>query len=189
MIKAASNYHRLINHAIRNNAAYSVRRMAMVRRAAVMFLLFMTCTPVCADPKEDALTAYHKFFESFTTDNHEQVALLFAPDALFYGTGSAEVVTTRDGIRQYFAGALTGKRGTTKATPFEQTALVLSDTVVAVSGKWQSERTLDGKMVTAGPSRNTVVMQKRGEQWLIVQFHNSPTPKPPTTPPGAASTR
>jgi ketosteroid isomerase-like protein len=33
-------------------------------------------------------------------------------------------------------------------------------------------------MVTAGPSRNTVVMQKRGDRWLIVQFHNSPTPKP-----------
>jgi hypothetical protein len=23
------------------------------------------------------------------------------------------------------------------------------------------------------------VMQKRGDRWLIVQFHNSPTPKPP----------
>jgi ketosteroid isomerase-like protein len=33
-------------------------------------------------------------------------------------------------------------------------------------------------MVTAGPARNTVVMQRRGDRWLIVQFHNSPTPKP-----------
>ena len=106
---------------------------------------------------------------------------MFAPDALFYGTSSREVVTTREGIRQYFVNALSGKRGTVKATPFEQAALVLSDTVVAISGKWQSERTLDGKMVTAGPSRNTVVTQKRGDQWLIVQFHNSPTPKPPAS--------
>ena len=75
-------------------------------------------------------------------------------------------------------------RGEVKARPFEQTALQLSDTVVAISGKWQSERTLDGKMVTAGPSRNTVVMQKRGDRWLIVQFHNSPTPKP--RPPASA---
>jgi uncharacterized protein (TIGR02246 family) len=161
----------------------------MLRRVAVVSLLLMTCTPVFAGPKEDALAAYHQFFESFTTDNHDKVALLFAPDALFYGTGSTEVVTTRDGIRQYFVGALTGKRGTTKATPFEQTALVLSDTIVAISGKWQSERTLDGKMVTAGPSRNTVVMQRRGDQWLIVQFHNSPTPKPPAAPPAAAPAR
>jgi hypothetical protein len=102
---------------------------------------------------------------------------LFAPDALFYGTRSTEVVTTPEGIRQYFVGALSGKRGSVKATPFEQTALVLSDSIVEISGKWQSERTSDGKMVTAGPSRNTVVMQKRGDSWLIVQFHNSPTPK------------
>jgi len=33
-------------------------------------------------------------------------------------------------------------------------------------------------MTTAGPSRCTVVMQKRGDQWLIAQFHNSPTPMP-----------
>jgi SnoaL-like domain len=93
----------------------------MVRRVAVMYLLFMTCTPVFAGPKEDALAAYHRFFELFTTDNHDQVAALFAPDALFYGTGSPEVVTTPEGIRQYFVGALTGKRGTVKATPFAQT--------------------------------------------------------------------
>jgi uncharacterized protein (TIGR02246 family) len=161
----------------------------MVRRVAVMYVLFMTCTPVFAGPKEDALAAYHRFFELFTTDNYDQVAALFAPDALFYGTGSPEVVTTPEGIRQYFVGALTGKRGTVKATPFAQTALVLSDSIVAISGKWQSERTLDGKMVTAGPARNTVVMQKRGDQWLIVQFHNSPTPKPPGAPPGDAQTR
>ncbi len=66
--------------------------------------------------------------------------------------------------------------------------MVLSDSIVAVSGKWQSERTLDGNMVTAGPSRVTVVLQKRGDQWLIVQFHNSPTPKAmPATPMGGSS--
>jgi hypothetical protein len=53
-----------------------------------MYLLFMTCTPVFAGPKEDPLAAYHRFFELFTTDNHDQVAAPFAPDALFYGTGS-----------------------------------------------------------------------------------------------------
>lgn len=161
----------------------------MLRQFAIIFLVFMTCTPTFAGSKEDALAAYHKFFESFTTDNHDQLAALFAPDALFFGTGSSDVVTTPEGIRQYFVAALSGKRGVVKATPFEQTALTLSDSVVAISGKWQSERTLDGKMVTAGPSRNTVVMQRRGDRWLIVQFHNSPTPKPPATPPTAPPTR
>jgi uncharacterized protein (TIGR02246 family) len=150
----------------------------MPGRTALMLTAFLICAPVLAGPKEDALAAYQKFFDAFTTDNHDQIVRLFAPDALFYGTRSTELVTTPEGIRQYFVAALTGTRGSVKATPFEQTALVLSDSVVAISGKWQSERTSEGKMVTAGPSRNTVVMQRRGDRWLIVQFHNSPTPKP-----------
>lgn len=150
----------------------------MPGRIALMLISLLICAPVLAGPKEDALAAYQKFFDAFTTDNHDQIVRLFAPDALFYGTRSTELVTTPEGIRQYFVAALTGTRGSVKATPFEQTALVLSDSVVAISGKWQSERTSEGKMATAGPSRNTVVMQKRGDRWLIVQFHNSPTPKP-----------
>jgi uncharacterized protein (TIGR02246 family) len=150
----------------------------MPGRTALMLISLLICAPVLAGPKEDALAAYQKFFDAFTTDNHDQIVRLFAPDALFYGTRSTELVTTPEGIRQYFVEALSGKRGSVKATPFEQTVLVLSDGVVAISGKWQSERTSGGTMVTAGPSRNTVVMQKRGDRWLIVQFHNSPTPKP-----------
>lgn len=150
----------------------------MTCRIALMSFSLLICVPVLAEPNEEALAAYQKFFEAFTTDNHDQIVRHFAPDAMFYGTRSTELVTTPEGIRQYFVEALTGKRGSVKATPFEQTALVLSDSVVAISGKWQSERTTDGKMVTAGPSRNTVVMQRRGDRWLIVQFHNSPIPKP-----------
>ena len=156
----------------------SLESLRMLARSAVVPFLFVLCGPVVAGPKEDALAAYQKFFEAFITDNHDQIVRLFAPDALFYGTRSTELVTTPEGVRKYFVEALTGTRGTVKATPFEQTASVLSDDVVAISGKWQSERTSDGKMVTSGPSRNTVVMHKRGERWLIVQFHNSPTPKP-----------
>ena len=154
----------------------------MLRRVAATSLLSMACTLAFAGPAEDALAASNKFFESFTDGNHEKITRLFAPDALFYGTNSPDLVLNSEGIRRYFVRALDASRGATKATAFEQTALVLSDTIVAISGKWQSERTLDGKMVTAGPSRNTVVMQKRGSEWLIVQFHNSPTPKPPAAP-------
>ena len=130
-----------------------------------------------AGPKEDAEAAYAQFFAAFTTGSHDRMATLFAPDALFYGTGSPEVVTTPEGVRAYFTRALAGP-AVVQARPLGHTTLVLSDAVVLISGKWQSERTTDGKMVTAGPNRNTVALQKRGDRWLIVQFHNSPTPKP-----------
>jgi uncharacterized protein (TIGR02246 family) len=148
-------------------------------RFHVFLVAVVFSTTIHAGPKEDAVAAYDKFFTSFITGNQNELAALFAPDALFYGTGSTEVVTTPEGVIAYFTAALSGTRGEVKARPFGNKAALLSDNIVAISGKWQSERTLDGKMVTAGPSRVTVVMQKRGDKWLIVQFHNSPTPKPP----------
>jgi len=158
-----------------------------MKSVAAFACLLLLVGNVNASPTEDALAAYDKFFAAFTTDNQDEITTFFTPDAQFYGTNSTEVVTTREGIRKYFLAALTGKRGTTKATQFQRTALALSDTIVAIAGKWQSERTQNGSMVTAGPSRSTVVMQKRGDQWLIVQFHNSPTPKPPASPPAVIS--
>ena len=156
-------------------------------RVSLVLIALAWSALVHAGPKEDALAAYDKFFALFTTGNQNQLAALFAPDALFYGTGSADVVTTPEGVVAYFTEALSAARGETRARSFESTALVLSDNVVAISGKWQSERTLNGKMTTAGPSRVTVVVQKRGDRWLIVQFHNSPTPKLAPPVPAAAS--
>ena len=151
--------------------------MKRIAKALMLFAL-VASQAALAGPKEDAIAAYMKFFQAFTPDNHDMIVTLFAPDAQFFGTLSTDAVTETEGIRKYFVSALNSSRGTVAARPFEQTATVISDGVVLVAGKWQSERTLDGKMTTAGPSRNTVVMQKRGDRWLIVQFHNSPTPKP-----------
>lgn len=91
----------------------------MLSRIALVSFFLLICAPVFAGPKEDALAAYQKFFDAFATDNHDQIVRLFAPDALFYGTRSTELVTTPEGIRQYFVEALTGKRGSVKAIPFE----------------------------------------------------------------------
>ncbi len=144
----------------------------------LMFLLATTFSSViCAGPKEDALSAYEKFFAYFTTDNHDQLVTVFSPDALFYGTISPDLFTTPEPIREYFVKALSSSRGEVKANLFGTTATLLSDEVVIVTATWQSERTLDAKMTTNGPSRNTSVMHKRGDRWFIVQFHNSWKPK------------
>lgn len=151
----------------------------MPRRIGAGLVLLLFSTLALAGPTEDALAAYQQFFARFTTNNHEQMAALFAPDAQFYGTSSSELVTTPDGAQKYFAAALSGARGEVRARAFEPAVLQLSDTVVVISGKWHTERTQEGKTVSGAPLRNSVVLQKRGERWLIVQFHNSPTPKPP----------
>ncbi|MDQ6683944.1 MAG: nuclear transport factor 2 family protein [Pseudomonadota bacterium] len=154
-----------------------------MRTVSVLACVLLWTSHANAGPAEDALVAYDKFFAAFTTDNYEQITTFFAPDAQFYGTNSPEVVTNPEGIRTYFMRALNGARGATKATQFDRTALPLSDSVVAIAGRWQSERSKGGTTTTAGPSRSTVVMQKPGDRWFIVQFHNSPTPKVPAAAP------
>lgn len=148
-----------------------------MNRFWVFLIVFAWSTSIQAGPKDDALAAYEKFFAYFTTDNHDQLVTVFSPDAFFYGTISPELITAPAEIREYFVKALSSSRGAVKANLFGTTATLLTDDVVIVTATWQSERTLDGKMTTNGPSRNTSVMHKRGDRWFIVQFHNSWKPK------------
>jgi hypothetical protein len=148
-----------------------------MKRLVVLLLAMACATPLWAGPKEDAFAEFEKFFAYFKTDNHDQLVSLFSSDALFVGTISPELVTTREPLREYFIKALSSSRGEVKANLFSTTATLLTNDVVLVTAAWQSERTLDGKMTTNGPSRNTSVMHKRGERWYIVQFHNSWKPK------------
>lgn len=148
-----------------------------MNRFFVFLFVIAWSAAIQAGPKEDALAAYEKFFAYFTTDNHDQLVTVFSPDAFFFGTISPELITAPEDIREYFVKALSSSRGEVKANLFGTTATRLSDDVVIVTATWQSERTLDGKMTTNGPSRNTSVMHKRGERWFIVQFHNSWKPK------------
>jgi hypothetical protein len=148
-----------------------------MKRLLVFLLVLGWATVIHAGPKDDALAAYEKFFAYFTTDNHDQLVTVFSPDVIFYGTISPELLTTPEDVREYFVKALSSSRGQVRANLFGTTAALLTDDVVLVTAMWQSERTLDGKMTTNGPSRNTSVMHKRGDRWYIVQFHNSWKPK------------
>ena len=148
-----------------------------MNRLLTFLLVLCYSTVVYAGPKEDALAAYEKFFAYFTTENQDQLMTVFSPDVIFYGTISPDLLTKPEDVREYFVKALSRSRGEVKSNLFGTTATSLSDDVVLVTATWQSERTLDGKMTTNGPSRNTSVMHKRGDRWYIVQFHNSWKPK------------
>jgi uncharacterized protein (TIGR02246 family) len=138
-----------------------------------------------AGPAEDAQAAFSKFFPAFVAHNQAEVADMFAPDAQFYGTSSAELVTKPEGVRQYFTAAL-DVPATFQATPLQLTSTALSDSVVLIAGMWKVERTLGGNTVVVGPLRISAVLQKRNDRWLVVQFHNSLRPAPPTPQPAPA---
>src|SRR3954471_4562967 len=101
-----------------------------------------------AGPKEDALQVLEKWAQAFTASDVDAIVKLHAPDALFMGTASKNVVKQTAGIGAYFENALLNNRPrTAKLTSYE--ALVLSDTAVAVSGLDFLTGVRDGNTITA----------------------------------------
>ena len=95
--------------------------------------------------------------------------------SLGYKTSAAYAGTlTPPKVRAYFENALLNNRPRgAKLTDY--TAVVLSDTAVAVSGLDALTGVRDGKTFgTTG--RVTFVIAKRGADWQIVQFHRSLVP-------------
>ena len=77
-----------------------------VRALCAVFLALSLSPLAHADPAEEAQTAFATFFPAFVSRNQAQVAAMFAADAQFYGTLSPELVTTPEGVLQYFTAAL-----------------------------------------------------------------------------------
>ena len=50
-----------------------------MHRLLLFFLVIGWSTAIHAGPKEDAVAAYEKLFEYFTTDNHDQLVTVFCP--------------------------------------------------------------------------------------------------------------
>jgi uncharacterized protein (TIGR02246 family) len=141
--------------------------------SAVTLLVSLSSAAI-AGPKEETLQVLEKWAKAFTDSDVDAIVKLHASDALFMGTASKTVVVKTEGIRAYFENALLNNRPR-GAKLTEYTAVVLSDTAVAVSGLDGLTGVRDGKTFgTTG--RVTFVVAKRGADWQIVQFHRSPVP-------------
>ena len=130
--------------------------------------------PAFAGPEEDALQVVEKWAAAFRASDVDAIVALYAPDAMFLGTGSRTVVRTTEGIRQYFERALLTDRPR-GAVLESHSAVVLSDGAVVVTGLDTTTAVRDGKTI-GSPGRVTFVVAQRGGTWRIVHFHRSPVP-------------
>ena len=138
-------------------------------------LLASLCSTAIAGPKEDALQVVEKWAKAFTDSDVDGIVKLYAPDALFLGTGSKTVVVKPEEIRKYFEQALLSNRPR-GARLDSHSAMVVSDTAVVVTGLDTVTGVRDGKPTSAN-GRVTFVVGKRGSDWQIVHFHRSAMPK------------
>lgn len=145
--------------------------MRAILLAAALFASLSSAAT--AGPKEEALQVLGNWTKAFTDSDVDGIMKLYAPDAMFLGTGSKTVVVKPEEIRSYFEAALLNKpRG---ATLGDYAAMTLSDTAVVITGLDTVTGVRDGKPFSAN-GRVTFVVAKRGSDWQIVHFHRSAMP-------------
>jgi uncharacterized protein (TIGR02246 family) len=140
-------------------------------------LVVAVASPAIAGPEQDALAVIDKWAVAFRASDVDAIVALYAPDAMFLGTGSRTVVLKTAEIRQYFERALLTDRP--HGAVLESRAVMpLSDGAVVITGLDTTTAVRDGKTITS-PGRVTFVIAKRGAEWKIVHFHRSSVPGGP----------
>ena len=143
-----------------------------------LVLVAAIAAPAFAGPEEDAMQVVQKWAAAFNASDVDAIVALYAPDALFLGTGSRTVVLEPAGIREYFERALLTDRPR-GAKLLSHSMRVMSDNSVVITGLDETSMVRDGKTISS-PGRVTFVVAKRGAEWKIVHFHRSGVPGRPT---------
>ena len=136
-------------------------------------LLISISSAANAGPKEEAFQVVEKWTKAFSESDVDGIVKLYAADAVMLGTGSKALITSPEGIRKYFEGALRNNKLT--AALGERSVLQISDTTVVVTGLDTIIGVYADKPLNLA-GRDTFVIAKRAADWQIVHFHRSAMP-------------
>jgi uncharacterized protein (TIGR02246 family) len=137
--------------------------------ARVFCLSLMVSSPVFAGPAEDATAVVDQWSATYSANDREALAKLYAPDALLLGTTDPVATRGVEAIRKYFEPLDKGGR---RNTIVEKNVIIVSDTAVVVAGFYDFSR--KEQNYEPRPSRFTMVVVKRDGKWLIAHHHSSP---------------
>ena len=144
----------------------------MRRVAQLVFIALVLWLPdvAAAGPAEDANAAVDRWSGAYSSNDPESIAKNYWPDAILLGTVSPVISEGTEAIVTYF----TPTKGTgNKNAIDERRTIVINDNAVVVTGFYTFTRMVDGKPVP-GPSRFTMLVTKRGDEWRIAHHHSSP---------------
>jgi uncharacterized protein (TIGR02246 family) len=144
----------------------------MTRFFQLVFVALMLMLPAAAiaGPADDANAAIDRWSAAFNTNDPETIAKNYCSDAILLGTVSPVISEGTQAIIKYF----TPTKGTgNKNAIDERHAIVINDSAVVVTGFYTFTRMVEGKAVP-GPSRFTMLVTKRGNEWCIAHHHSSP---------------
>lgn len=144
----------------------------MARIAQFAFIMSILAAPslALAGPAEDANGAIDRWSTAYSSNDPEIIAKNYWPDAILLGTVSPAISEGTEAIITYFAPI----KGTgNKNAIDERRTIIINDNAVVVTGFYTFTRMVDGKPVP-GPSRFTMLVTKRGDEWRIAHHHSSP---------------
>jgi len=144
----------------------------MTRFFQLVFVTLMLMLPAAAiaGPAEDANAAIDRWSAAFNTNDPETIAKNYCSDAILLGTVSPVISEGTQAIIKYF----TPTKGTgNKNAIDERRTIIINDSAVVVTGFYTFTRMVEGKAMP-GPSRFTMLVTKRGNEWCIAHHHSSP---------------
>ncbi len=142
----------------------------MMRWMIVLTIVFsLNASIATAGPAEDAVALVEQWSRTYSDNDRNALARLYADDAILLGTTDPQATRGLDGIREYFAPLDQGGR---RNVIREKTAIVLGENAVAVTGFYDFSR--KEQNYEPRPSRFTFVVIKRDGRWLIAHLHSSP---------------
>jgi uncharacterized protein (TIGR02246 family) len=138
--------------------------------------LVATASVTPAGPREDVAAATMNWAGTLGQNDPDKVVLLYATDAVLWGTLSPTVRADRAALRDYFVSAF-NTLPNLKVTFGEQLIRVYGSTAVN-SGYYTFSYHRDGQAITL-PARYSFTFVKAGKTWMIVDHHSSAMPTPP----------
>ena len=143
-------------------------------RSMLVLVLLLVSGPALAGPAEEANAVVAKWAATYSANDAKAIVKLYTPDAIFLGTVSPVIGATLKAREAYFA-RLPGSGN--KSSIGEHRTMVLCDTAVLVTGFYDFKLMRGGKPIEKH-NRFSMVVVKRGNDWLIAHHHSSPRPQP-----------
>lgn len=140
----------------------------------IFFVMVLLSVPAMADSKSAALAVAHAWTDALNRHDLDGVVATFAPDASFFGTSTKTLVSSPEGIRQYFE-AIYAKYSPFTVELGQVTVSELSPDSAVITGYDRWKVTIDGK-AAEGIGRLSIAVARRDAQWRIVSFHRSAMP-------------
>ena len=146
----------------------------LVAASFVAFLTSCASTGGGTDPaaREQVAAAVAAWVAAYDSRDPARISAQYAPDAVFWGTGSKTVRANPADIAEYFKNA--AKRPDARAQIGEQHIRVYGDVAIATGYNTFSDMR-EGKR-TPNPARFSMVFHKRDGKWILVDHHSSRLP-------------